>query len=477
MCSTLKHNKSFFYIYSSNLTDFNMINGKILVIDDDKDILLSTKIVLKKDFAEIKAVSNPEDVVPYIEKKFFDVILLDMNFTTGATSGKEGLEWLKRILKIDPEATVVMMTAYGDINLAIDSMKIGAVDFVVKPWDNKKLLATIISAYNLSKSKQEIIQLKNKQQTLVQDIDQSYSEIIGQSEKMQELFDIINKVAKTDANILILGENGTGKEIIARAIHRQSERANKLFINVDLGAIHENLFESELFGHAKGSFTDAKEDRAGRFEVANEGTLFLDEIGNLSMSLQSKLLTAIQKKEIMRVGSNKSIPVNIRLICATNMPLKEMADHNKFRQDLYFRINTVEIQVPPLRDRLDDIPLILEHFLDIYRKKYKKNEMKISTEAIKKLKKYSWPGNIRELQHIIERTVIMSNCNVLNASDFVLNITESSSLNKNILNLEEVEKRTIEKALKKHNYNVSAASKDLGLGRTTMYRKMTKYGF
>ncbi|MFC2096438.1 sigma-54-dependent transcriptional regulator [Bacteroidota bacterium] len=454
-----------------------MIDGKILVIDDDKDILLSTKMVLKKEFTEIKTITNPEDIVPYIEKKIFDVILLDMNFTTGATSGKEGMKWLKRMLEIDQNAIIVMMTAYGDINLAIDSMKIGAVDFVVKPWDNKKLIATILSAYNLSKSKQEIIQLKNKQETLVKDIDQSYSEIIGESEKMIELFNVIDKVAKTDANILILGENGTGKEVIARAIHRKSERAGNLFINVDLGAISQSLFESELFGHTKGSFTDAKEDRIGRFEVAQSGTLFLDEIGNLSLPLQSKLLTAIQNKEITRIGSNKSIPVDIRLVCATNMPLKVMVDKNEFRQDLFFRINTVEIHIPPLRDRLEDIPIISNHFLEIYRKKYNKAEMKISADAFKKLKKYTWPGNIRELQHIIERTVIMSNSNNLNASDFVLNITESSTLNKNNLNLEEVERTTIEKALQKHNFNVSAAAKELGLGRTTMYRKMTKYGF
>jgi len=453
-----------------------MINAKILVIDDDKDILLSSKMVLKKEFSDIKTISDPEDIIPFVERIIFDVILLDMNFATGATSGKEVLKWLKKILQRDAEATVVMMTAYGDINLAIDSMKVGAVDFVVKPWDNKKMLATIMSAYKLNKSKQEISLLKNKQQTLIQEIDQSFSEIIGVSEPIKELLDIIDKVANTDANILILGENGTGKEVIARAIHRKSDRSKNLFINVDLGAIHDNLFESELFGHMKGAFTDAKDDRAGRFEVANDGTLFLDEIGNLSLPLQSKLLTAIQKKEIIPIGSNKSIPVNIRLICATNMPLKEMTDKNEFRQDLYFRINTVEIHVPPLRDRLEDIPLISNHFLEIYQRKYKKAEMKISSDAFKKLKKYTWPGNIRELQHVIERSVIMSNSNVLNSSDFVLNISESSSLRANNLNLEEVEKQTIEHALKKNNFNVSAAAKELGLGRTTMYRKMTKYG-
>lgn len=453
-----------------------MIEGKILVIDDDKDILLSTKMVLKKEFDTIKTLSNPKEIIPYIEKDIFDVVLLDMNFTTGSTSGKEGLEWLKRILEINEHIIVIMMTAYGDINLAIDSMKIGAIDFVVKPWDNKKLLATIISAYKLRKSKQEISKLKQQQNTLIKDIDHSYAEIIGKSENITTLLEIINKVAQTDANILILGENGTGKEVVARAIHRKSDRSENLFINVDLGAIPENLFESELFGHVKGAFTDAKEHRTGRFEIANNGTLFLDEIGNLSLPLQAKLLTAIQNKEIIRVGSNEPIPVNIRLICATNMPLKELVDKNEFRQDLFFRINTVEVNTPALRDRLDDIPLLADHFLEIYRKKYNKINTKISPEAIKKLRKYNWPGNVRELQHIIERTVIMSNSNILNPQDFVINISDNNGYNTN-LNLEDIEKNTINRALKKHNYNVSAAAKELGLGRTTMYRKMTKYGF
>jgi len=454
-----------------------MISGKILVIDDDKDILLSSKMILKKEFTEIKVIENPEDSIHFIENQIFDVILLDMNFTTGATSGKEGINWLKKILSIDSNVVVVMMTAYGDINLAIEAMKNGAVDFVVKPWENKKLLATVQSAFNLSKSKKEINQLKNKQKILVQDIDQSFQEIIGESNEIMEINSIIEKVANTDANILILGENGTGKEVIARAIHRKSNRSNQLFINVDLGAIAENLFESELFGHVKGAFTDARENRTGRFEAANGGTLFLDEIGNLPLPLQAKLLSAIQKKEITKVGSNQAIPVDIRLICATNMPLKEMVDKNDFRQDLFFRINTVEINLPPLRHRSEDIPLLADYFLNIYSKKYKKNHIRISPEAIKKLKKYNWPGNIRELQHIIERTVIMNNSNTLQADDFVLNLTSSNSINKNNLNLEDVEKQTIEKALKKHSYNVSSAAKELGLGRTTMYRKMTKYGF
>ena len=349
-----------------------MIDGKILLIDDDKDILLSAKMVLKKEFKTIKTLTDPSEIIPYIEKQFFDVVLLDMNFTTGATSGKEGLEWLKQIISINPQTTVIMMTAYGDINLAIDSMKIGATDFVVKPWDNKKLMATVLAAYKLSKSKQEIEQLKHKQNTLVKDIDKSYTDLIGNSDKMLELFAIIQKIAKTDANILILGENGTGKEVVARAIHRNSHRSENLFIKVDLGAIPESLFESELFGHTKGAFTDAKEDRAGRFEIASGGTLFLDEIGNLSLPLQAKLLTAIQNKEITRVGSNTPIKTDIRLICATNMPLKEMVDRNEFRQDLFFRINTVEINLPPLRERLDDIPLLANHFLNIYQNKYNK---------------------------------------------------------------------------------------------------------
>lgn len=454
-----------------------MNEGKILVIDDDKDILLTTKVLLKKEFNDIKTVTTPDDIIPFIRKDLFDVILLDMNFTTGATSGKEGLFWLKKILEASPQAIIILMTAYGDINLAVEAMKIGATDFIVKPWDNKKFLATVNSAFKLSQSKKEINRLKTKQETLAKDIDQPFAKIIGQSEAIKDLYKSIEKVAKTDANILILGENGTGKELVAREIHRQSERAQNLFMSVDLGAIPETLFESELFGHVKGAFTDAKEDRAGRFVVANGGTLFLDEIGNLSMPLQAKLLTAIQNHEITPVGSNTPVKTDIRLICATNMPLVEMIEKNQFRQDLFFRINTVEIHLPPLRDRLEDINLLANHFLNSFKKKYHKPQLQINSDALKKLKKYNWPGNIRELQHIIERAVIMSSSDVLNASDFVLDISDKSSYNKNNLNLEDIEKQAIEKALRKHSFNVSAAAKELGLGRTTMYRKMTKYGF
>ncbi len=454
-----------------------MNEGKILVIDDDRDILLTTKVILKKEFSEIKTVTSPDDVIPFIEKDIFDVILLDMNFTTGATSGKEGLFWLKKILETSPEAIIIVMTAYGDINLAVEAMKIGATDFIVKPWENKKFIATVHSAFKLSQSKKEINLLRKNQETLAKDIDQPFTKIIGKSEAIKELFRTIEKVAQTDANVLILGENGTGKELVAREIHRQSVRAKNLFMSVDLGAIPETLFESELFGHVKGAFTDAKEDRDGRFVVAKGGTLFLDEIGNLSMPLQAKLLTAIQNQEITPVGSNTPVKTDTRLICATNMPLLEMIEKNQFRQDLFFRINTVEIHLPPLRDRLDDINLLAEHFLESFKKKYHKPGLKISNEALKKLKKYNWPGNIRELQHIIERAVIMSSGDVLNASDFILAITDKSSYNKNNLNLEDIEKQAIEKALKKHSFNVSAAAKELGLGRTTMYRKMTKYGF
>src|SRR6056297_2771814 len=454
-----------------------MNEGKILVIDDDKDILLTTKVLLKKEFKNIKTITSPDDIIPYIKKEIFDVILLDMNFTTGATSGKEGLYWLKKILEVSPEPIIIMMTAYGDINLAVEAMKIGATDFIVKPWDNKKFLATVNSGYKLSLSKKEINNLKTKQNILAKDIDQPFTKIIGKSEAIKELFRTIEKVAKTNANILILGENGTGKELVAREIHRQSERSNQLFMSVDLGAIPETLFESELFGHVKGAFTDAKEDRDGRFVVAKGGTLFLDEIGNLSMPLQAKLLTAIQNQEITPVGSNTPVKTDTRLICATNMPLLEMIEKNQVGQDLFFRINTVEIHLPPLRDRLDDINLLAEHFLETFKKKYHKPGLKISNEALRKLKKYNWPGNIRELQHIIERAVIMSSEDVLNANDFILAISDKSSYNKNNLNLEDIEKQAIEKALKKHRFNVSAAAKELGLGRTTMYRKMTKYGF
>jgi len=449
--------------------------GNILIIDDDEDVLLTTKVILKKHLTGITTESNPVLITSLLNERLFDVILLDMNFAVGATSGKEGLYWLEKIKSINPDSNVVMMTAYGDIDLAVKCMKKGAIDFIVKPWDNQKLAATVISAFKISQSNKKITELKAKQNILSRHIDSPYAEIIGNSAIIREVFDTIDKVAKTEANVLILGENGTGKELIARAVHRKSKRADQIFLNVDLGAIPESLFEPELFGHKKGAFTDAHESRAGRFELASGGTIFLDEIGNLSFSLQSKLLSAIQNREVVRIGSNTSVPINIRLICATNTPRSGLMNESKFRQDLLYRINTVEIKVPPLRDRREDVSLLANHFLKLYTRKYGKENLTISKDALNKLKKFHWPGNIRELQHVVERAVIMSEEKTLKPFDFILQDTDTSTSG-NTLKLEEIEKHTIIKALKKHRGNLSSTAKALGLGRTTLYRKMNKYG-
>ena len=344
--------------------------GSVLFVDDDQDVLLTAKIILEPYFKNIAFIENPEAIPELIETKDFDVIVLDMNFSSGQTSGKEGLFWLRKILQINPEAHVLMNTAYGDIKLAVDAMKEGAIDFLVKPWEKEKLLASVLSVFELSQAKKENKRLKRKTKILSEDIDQQYPTLLSKAKSMKPVFDIINNVANTDANVLILGENGTGKEVVARMIHRKSNRNTADFINVDLGSISETLFESELFGYKKGSFTDAKEDRIGRFELASNGTLFLDEIGNLALPLQSKLLAAIQNREISRVGANQAIGIDVRLICATNKPIYQMVATDEFRQDLLYRINTVEINLPPLRQRTEDIPLLAKHFLESFKKKY-----------------------------------------------------------------------------------------------------------
>lgn len=449
--------------------------GKILVIDDDPDILLTTKVVLKKEFGAIETESDPEKIMPLIIKGIFDVILLDMNFRTGATSGREGIEWLRKIIKADPEVQVIMITAYGDIDLAVQAMKDGAIDFIMKPWDNKKLLATVSNAVRLSDSKKEIISLKEKQKVLSDEIDSQYSEIIGQSDPMKKVFDTIRKVAATEANILILGENGTGKELVARAIHRSSSRASQIFVSVDLGSIPETLFESELFGYVKGAFTDARENRTGRLKVASGGTLFLDEIGNLPVSMQAKLLSVIENRRVMPVGSNESQPIDIRLVCATNMPIYEMVAQKRFREDLLYRINTVEMRIPSLRERTTDIPLLSNYFKDIYARKYNKGKIKITREGYQKLVRYFWPGNVRELQHIIERAIILSESNILKPDDFLIERFGIRTKVTDVLNMEEVERQTIINALERNRQNMTRTSEELGMARTTLYRKMKKY--
>lgn len=454
--------------------------GKILMIDDDEDVLLAAKLLLKKNGHQVIIEKNPKKIPFLLNNDAYDVILLDMNFSKDITSGKEGFYWLSQIKEKDPNAVVILITAFGDVEMAVKALKEGATDFVLKPWQNEKLLATIATAIKLKSTYKEVDKLKKAKKQLEEDINQPFKDIIGKSGAIQKVFDLIDKVAKTDANVLILGENGTGKELIARAIHQKSLRQDNSFVGVDMGAITETLFESELFGHKKGSFTDAKEDRAGRFEVANGGTLFLDEIGNLSLPLQSKLLTAIQNRQVTRIGSNKPVHVDIRLVSATNMSVHEMVNDGSFRQDLLYRINTVEINLPPLRDRLEDIPLLATHFLDKYIKKYRKEIHGLSDEALMTLRKYPWPGNIRELQHAIERAIIMSDNQKLESGDFFF-LSQSKSISSpenysDNLNLDEVEKSLIEKAINIHDGNISKAASELGLTRASLYRRLEKHG-
>jgi len=451
--------------------------GKILAIDDNEDILFSLKLLLKNHVESIHTEINPDRIPGLMEQGNFDVILLDMNFTRDMIGGQEGFYWLEKILELDPSAVVIFITAYGDVERAVKAIKAGAVDFVLKPWQNAKLLATISSALKLRGSLIEADKLRLTRNELCKKMDQPFHDFIGDSAEMYKVFNIIQKVASTDASVLILGENGTGKELVARALHRNSTRRNDIFLSVDLGAISETLFESELFGHMKGSFTDAKKDKPGRFEVASGGTLFLDEIGNLSLPLQSKLLTAIEKREVIRVGSNKPRSIDVRLICATNMPIYQMAKEGNFRQDLLYRINTVEITLPLLSERIEDIPLLVDHFLQQFAHKYKKNIKGVSSAAMKKLRQYNWPGNVRELQHSVERAVILSESKILQPNDFMLkapqNVGNEGTLN--TFNIEDIERDVIQKALRKNNGNISQAAKELGLTRASLYRRLEKY--
>lgn len=449
------------------------------MVDDDPDILQAARLLLKKHVALVETTKNPSELPTLMKRTSYDVILLDMNFARGNNSGREGFQWLEQIIAADPSVAVIMITAFGDVDTAVHAIKEGATDFVLKPWQNERLVTTVLNAIQLHQSRQEVGKLRTQQQHLREAMDSPYKVFIGESPAMLNVFKTIQKVAPTDANVLILGENGTGKELVARAIHRESNRSNEVFVTVDLGAVSETLFESELFGHIKGAFTDAREDRAGRFEAANGGTLFLDEIGNLSLPLQAKLLSALQNRYIIRLGTNKPRPINVRLICATNMPLYEMSAENKFRQDLIYRINTVEIKLPPLRERSEDLSLLVNHFLNMFGRKYNKPSMRIGNGTLKKLASYPWPGNVRELRHAIERAVILCDSPVLQPDDFLFTHPNQSSPKESELdtyNLEEVEKHAIKQALKKHNGNISHAARELGLTRAALYRRLEKYG-
>jgi len=426
---------------------------------------------------KVVTCSNPNQIITLLESEEFDVVLLDMNFSAGVNSGNEGIFWLHEIHKAFPQMVVILITAYGDVELAVTAMKEGANDFIAKPWDNQKLLATILNAVELSRSRKEVSSLKQKTKQLIEDTNSDYQDFIGKSPAMLEMFKTIEKVARTDANVLILGENGTGKEMVARHIHRLSKRTDKIFLSVDLGSLSESLFESELFGHVKGAFTDAKDDRQGRFKTASDGTLFLDEIGNISPSMQSKLLSVIQNKVVTPIGSNKSIPVDVRLICATNQNLSEIVKQGGFREDLLYRINTIQISIPPLRERGSDIGALANYFLRKYADKYDKPKLKLSDKVLEKLNEYPWPGNVRELSHAIERAVILSDKEILSPTDFFLNDSLTfNDLTNNPITLDEAEKILIGNSIKRNKGNLSNVAKELKIGRQTLYRKIEKYG-
>ncbi|MEO8960341.1 MAG: sigma-54 dependent transcriptional regulator [Ginsengibacter sp.] len=448
----------------------NLKNASILIIDDDTDVLTAVKLLLKTELKKIVTEKNPENVRSLLSQESFDLILLDMNFNSSINTGNEGIFWLKKIREFGSDADVIMITAYGDIDLAVKSLKEGATDFMVKPWHNEKLLDTVRQAVRKRGKSPETF--ANPESSI------PGKELIGNSNVMKDVFFKLEKISPTDANILILGENGTGKDLIAKAIHQNSFRSKKPFVKVDVGALTESLFESELFGHKKGAFTGASEDREGRFEAANGGTLFLDEIGNISLQQQSKLLSVLQNRQVTRLGSNVLTNIDIRLVCATNLPLTELANENRFRKDLIYRINTVEVIVPPLRERVGDILLLATHFANIYSKKYLKPHLQFDTKAIEKLKQYIFPGNVRELQYTMERAVIMSESEVLSASDLIFSPIESAVTKADEphdMNLSAVEKNTIQRVIEKHNGNISRAAKELGLTRTALYRRLNKY--
>ncbi|MGC1392018.1 MAG: sigma-54 dependent transcriptional regulator [Bacteroidales bacterium] len=453
-------------------------SGSILVVDDDNDVLYTARLVLRGLFDKVDTLDSPGLIPDYLKSCKYDVILLDMNYTRGSTSGKEGLEWLGKILQIDPAAKILTTTAYGEINLAVQAMKKGSVDFITKPWNKEQLVTSVSNVLAQNQGERNVSKIKGSKNGQVNQGNNKYPEVISRSPIMAKIKETIKTVASTDANVLILGENGTGKELAAWALHSESLRSRNSFVHVDLGSIPDTLFEAELFGHTRGAFTDAKEERAGRFEAASGGTLFLDEIGNLTMPLQAKILTAIQNREVVRIGSNHTIPVNVRLISATNMPLYEMADSFQFRQDLLYRINTVEITLPPLRERKEDINLLADYYLELFSGQYGRQGIKLTDETLQKLKEYHWPGNIRELAHAIERAVILCKSETLNPDDFILRTRSvpAQLSDEPSVRVEDYEKMAISNAMTKHNGNLSKAADEMGIARSTLYRKISRFG-
>ena len=454
--------------------------GQILIVDDDAEVLRAAELVLKRQFPQVVTAGTPSAIESLLARQRFDVILLDMNFTAGATSGEEGIHWLKVAQRLAPDSKVVLMTAYGGVDEAVNAIRAGAADFVVKPWENAKLIATVSAVAQLARADREVKEQRGRQRALADVRGRESDHIVGETGGMRQVVADIEKVARTDANVLITGENGTGKELVARAIHNRSLRAGLPFVGVDLGAITETLFESELFGHRKGAFTDAREDRAGRFEAAMGGTLFLDEIGNLSLGMQAKLLGALETMTVTRVGADRPVRVDARVICATNLSPQQLRDPERFRQDLLYRINTIEIRIPPLRSRAGDIPLLVKHYAQHYARKYGRPELQIPADAMARLQHYGWPGNVRELKHSVERAVIMSENGSFPFDGVVLPAAAAAAGasvgEESVLNLDELEKRAIQRALNQFQGNLTKAAQALGLGRTTLYRKMARHG-
>lgn len=481
--------------------------GKILIVDDDEDILTAGKLLLKRHFSQVSTCNLPEHIPRFISDQHFDAIILDMNFGPGESSGSEGFYWLQKILEINPQSVIIMITAHGGVDVAVEAMKLGATDFIAKPWQNEKVIATVSTAVLLGQSRSEATNLRATNKVLVQASNAiNQQAMVGTSRQMMQVQSLIQRSAPTDANVLILGENGTGKELVAREIHQQSLRGQQIFMSVDLGSISESLFESELFGHKKGAFTGAQSDRVGRLKAADGGTLFLDEIGNLPLHLQVKLLTVLEQRKVIPIGENIAVPFNVRVVCATNLTKDTLKNEQHFRQDLLFRLNTVEINLPPLRERRDDIGLLAQHYTKLYAKKYQKPDLDqkdLSLQAIAAITAYDWPGNVRELRHSIERAIILSRTQTLQPADFQLDISPSTDKNSlalskknekpqidiesiknkapvmvmpNELNLEHLEKQAIAQALKKHRFNISHTAKELGLTRAALYRRMEKHG-
>ncbi|MFT5749852.1 MAG: DNA-binding NtrC family response regulator [Ancylomarina sp.] len=453
-----------------------MKDARILIVDDNRSILSALDLLLRTHCKKLKCISTPNSLMTELKTDNYDVVLLDMNFKAGINTGNEGIYWLNQILEYNSGISVVMITAYGDVELAVKAVRNGAADFVLKPWENEKMLATIEMAWKLSRSKKEVSSLKLKESELVAQLNSKQKPIIGTSLVWQNLMKLVKKVAGTDANILITGENGTGKELVAREIHRLSNQSQNVMVSVDIGSIAESLFESELFGHKKGAFTDAQSDRMGKIEASNHGTLFLDEIGNISLSMQAKLLAVLQNRSLTRVGENKPVEIDLRLICATNCKLSKMVSEGKFREDLLYRINTIQIELPPLRDRQDDIPKLVSHFIKLYSDKYNKKGLNVSTKAIIKLQNYTWPGNVRELQHAIEKAVILCDDHLIETNDFVFKMDEFTNIEVYGGTLEDMEKQLITAAIEKQKGNLSAVSNQLGITRQTLYNKIKKYG-